>query len=122
MAEYGVLLWTACYKDDCLTHLSEKDGAGYFPRGKEQPEEKIYFNIVYREPVEEEYDEEILPDDWFDDKVVLSVLEVEDPPQISEEEEIPLPFEEGPAEPPLPEYSPYANPQHQEWVIKGVRL
>ena len=122
MVDHGVLSQTACYKDDCLTYLSEKNSAGYFPRGKEQPEEKIYFNIIYREPVEEEYDEETLPNDQFDDKVVLPVLEAEDLPQISEEEEVPLPFEEGLAGPPLPEYLLYANPQYQEWAMEGVRL
>jgi hypothetical protein len=24
--------WTACYDDNCLTHLSEKEGSGWFPR------------------------------------------------------------------------------------------
>jgi hypothetical protein len=29
--EHDQLNWTACYKDDCPTHLSEKEGSGYFP-------------------------------------------------------------------------------------------
>ena len=31
-ALYPGLSWTACYDDECLVHLSEKQGEGWFPR------------------------------------------------------------------------------------------
>ena len=30
--EHGLLSWTACYDDGCLVHVSEKDGASWYPR------------------------------------------------------------------------------------------
>ena len=29
---YAILSWTACYNDNCATHLSDKQGLGYYPR------------------------------------------------------------------------------------------
>jgi len=34
---HGSLSWTACYRDDCLTHMGDKDGAGWYPKA---PREK----------------------------------------------------------------------------------
>ena len=31
-AQHLGLSWTACYNDECLVHLSEKQGEGLFPR------------------------------------------------------------------------------------------
>lgn len=33
---YGYMSWTACCDDDCQTHLIDKVGSGYFPRGSGQ--------------------------------------------------------------------------------------
>jgi len=30
--DHATLSWTACYKDSCLVHRSDKDGAGWYPR------------------------------------------------------------------------------------------
>jgi hypothetical protein len=30
---HGSLSWTACFDDECQTHRSEKDGAGWYPKG-----------------------------------------------------------------------------------------
>ena len=30
--QHNVLSWIGCYDDSCLVHLSDKEGAGYFPR------------------------------------------------------------------------------------------
>lgn len=29
-----MISWTTCFDDDCLTHLSDKEGSGCFPTGK----------------------------------------------------------------------------------------
>jgi hypothetical protein len=49
------LMWTACYDDGCLIHLSSKDGAGWFPQregkaggGKASPEPEVGFRIAHR--------------------------------------------------------------------------
>jgi hypothetical protein len=38
--------------DNYFVYLSEKNGADYFPKGKDSDSkgERIYFNIVYRDP------------------------------------------------------------------------
>ena len=33
---HNALSWTACYDDDCATHLSDKEGSGWFPRETKQ--------------------------------------------------------------------------------------
>jgi hypothetical protein len=30
--DHAMLSWTACYKDSCLVHKSDKDGAGWYPK------------------------------------------------------------------------------------------
>jgi hypothetical protein len=30
--QHAAMSWTGCYDDDCLVHLSEKDGSGWFPK------------------------------------------------------------------------------------------
>ena len=32
--KHEIMFWTACYDDQCRIHLSEKNGAGWFPQGK----------------------------------------------------------------------------------------
>jgi hypothetical protein len=39
---HNTLGWTACYDDDCLTHINEKNGAGWFPRKPRRQE----FNMM----------------------------------------------------------------------------
>lgn len=72
--------------------------------------------MVYREPVEEAYDEETPPDGWFEDEAALPAPEAEESPLVIEEEEKVTPsFKEAELpELPLPEYSIYANTQYQE--------
>jgi hypothetical protein len=43
-ASYASMSWTACYDDACQTHLSEKDGVGYWPRLRSS--EKVVFGIT----------------------------------------------------------------------------
>jgi hypothetical protein len=38
--------WTACYDDACQTHLSEKDGAGYWSRLRSS--ERVVFGMAQR--------------------------------------------------------------------------
>jgi Retrotransposon gag protein/Zinc knuckle len=33
-SDHDKLNWSFCYQDDCKTHLSEKEGSGYFPRSR----------------------------------------------------------------------------------------
>ena len=30
--EYDCLLWTACYNDNYLTYINDKEGTGWFPK------------------------------------------------------------------------------------------
>ena len=66
MAEHNSLFWTACYEDDYLIYLAEKDGASYFS-SRETREEKTQFNMVFGEPFDPNNlaDEETPPDDWY---------------------------------------------------------
>lgn len=32
--KHNMMSWTACYDNDCLTHLGDKEGSGWFPTGK----------------------------------------------------------------------------------------
>jgi hypothetical protein len=38
--EHDFMSWTACYDDDCLVHLLEKEGSGWFPRGKRSKQQQ----------------------------------------------------------------------------------
>jgi len=34
---HSAMSWTACYDPLCATHLSEKEGSGWFPKKTRQP-------------------------------------------------------------------------------------
>jgi len=119
-ADHGKMSWTACYEDDCLVHLSEKDGADYFPKGKgpDSEEDRMCFNMVYGDPPDptEPEDEETPPDDWFVEEIGTAP-----PPEEQEEEpeELLPPFEENQ---PSPEYEACADGRHQEWARENIML
>jgi hypothetical protein len=57
----------AYYKDNCLIYLSEKNRTDYFLREKGPKEERVQFNIIFREPnnpIKSE-DDELSLNDWF---------------------------------------------------------
>lgn len=33
-SDHALMSWTACYDDSCLIHKSDKDGSGYYPKGR----------------------------------------------------------------------------------------
>ena len=69
-ANHDRLSWTACYKDTCTTHYSDKHGSGWFPHGKDgepwqQAEKKKKLQTI-------------------DEEMSLSMMNAERPPKESE--------------------------------------
>jgi hypothetical protein len=56
-ASHASMSWTACYDDSCQTHLSEKDGAGHWPKSRHS--DKVVFGMLGRRHTEGwEWDQE----------------------------------------------------------------
>ena len=56
-ASHASMSWTSCYDDACQTHLSEKDGAGHWPKSRHS--DKVIFGMLGRRQIEGwEWDEE----------------------------------------------------------------
>jgi hypothetical protein len=118
-AEHGALSWTACYNDACLTHLSEKDESGYFPRGKqtryEKDDDPVQFNMAFGEPNDygpEEFEQ--LLDDWY--KAGEASGDTVAPEEFKELSR----FEE--TERPAPEYQPCMDATYQQWARENRML
>ena len=56
---HGSLNWTVCYDDNCLIHLSEKQGSGWFPQ---KPRNKKCLNTLATQPLDDEYSNDGISD------------------------------------------------------------
>ena len=55
--DHAILSWTACYNDHCLIHLSEKEGANWYPQKKKRRQ--------WKGPVQAESDSEASATSWI---------------------------------------------------------
>ena len=52
-ANHASLTWTACFRDDCTTHKSDKEAAGWYPK---RPKGKRSINMAFRATQGQEYE------------------------------------------------------------------
>ena len=61
--EHTQLSWTGCYDDNYLTHISEKDGAGWYPQKPKSRQKQLnttsHEECITRSPKKLDYDDEI---------------------------------------------------------------
>jgi len=63
--KHGTMSWTACYDDNCYTHLGDKQGAGWFPRRPKNKRVNVV-RVVERDPRVLTCDEEkTIIETWF---------------------------------------------------------
>jgi hypothetical protein len=85
--QHAYLSWTACYDNDCLIHLSEKEGSGWFPTKRRRnyrkkkaqqtegkPKDQESLSMMEEPPEAELADDELANDERDEDPVKFRVI------------------------------------------------